>query len=108
MWIDDHGGWSYTTVLATAIGPIAPHAANAESTEVRWWDKAEIDALPLHHGLAAIWPQLRPSRLPLAIVVDTRADLSLAAYWDRQTTGASTRSTGSCGTAFRCWTCPSG
>jgi 8-oxo-dGTP diphosphatase len=58
-WIDDHGGWSYTTVLARAVGTITPHAANAESVDVRWWDHAAVESLPLHRGLQASWPVLR-------------------------------------------------
>jgi 8-oxo-dGTP diphosphatase len=58
-WVDDHGGWSYTTVLARALVEFQPHAANAESLEVRWWAIAEVDSLPLHHGFARAWPRLR-------------------------------------------------
>src|ERR1700722_6266549 len=39
--VDDHGGWSYTTVLARPRSVLSPHAANAESTEIRWWTEAE-------------------------------------------------------------------
>ena len=58
-WIDDHGGWSYTTVVATTVHDVHPHAANAESTEIRWWPIEEVAALPLHDGFAAAWPHLR-------------------------------------------------
>jgi 8-oxo-dGTP diphosphatase len=58
-WIDDHGGWSYTTVVAQALTELAPHVANAESIEIRWWLIDEVDALPLHTGFAGAWPQLR-------------------------------------------------
>lgn len=69
-WRDDHGGWSYTTVVARARDHISPHPANAESTAVRWWASAEIERLPLHRGLAAAWPRLRQSPAPLRLVVD--------------------------------------
>jgi 8-oxo-dGTP pyrophosphatase MutT (NUDIX family) len=58
-WVDDHGGWSYTTVVARAVADFLPHAANAESVEVRWWSIDEVDGLPLHAGFAGAWPQLR-------------------------------------------------
>jgi 8-oxo-dGTP diphosphatase len=58
-WVDDHGGWSYTTVVAVALTELDPHAANAESIEIRWWSIDEVGALPLHHGFAAAWPRLR-------------------------------------------------
>jgi 8-oxo-dGTP diphosphatase len=58
-WVDDHGGWSYTTVLARAITEVQVHAANAESLDVRWWGIDEVRALPLHRGFAKAWPSLR-------------------------------------------------
>jgi 8-oxo-dGTP diphosphatase len=58
-WVDDHGGWSYTTVLAAALTDLQPHAANAESTEIRWWAIDDVDTLPLHDGFARAWPHLR-------------------------------------------------
>jgi 8-oxo-dGTP diphosphatase len=58
-WIDDHGGWSYTTIVArTTVGlELAP--ANAESTAIRWWPIDAVSELRLHHGFAATWPTLR-------------------------------------------------
>src|SRR5450756_2460974 len=55
---DDHGGWSYDTVVAgTAIRlDVAP--ANSESLALRWVPEPEVAALRLHPGLAATWPQL--------------------------------------------------
>jgi 8-oxo-dGTP pyrophosphatase MutT (NUDIX family) len=67
--VNDHGGWSYTTVLARPLYPLAPHAANAESVEIRWWPIAQVDALPLHPGLAAHWPVLALGAPPLVLVV---------------------------------------
>jgi 8-oxo-dGTP pyrophosphatase MutT (NUDIX family) len=58
-WVDDHGGWSYTTVVAEALTELRPHAANAESIEIRWWSIEEVAALPLHTGFASAWPTLR-------------------------------------------------
>ena len=58
-WVDDHGGWSYTTVLARALLELEPRAANAESIDVRWWAIDEVGALPLHRGFASAWPRLR-------------------------------------------------
>ena len=58
-WVDDHGGWSYTTVVAEALTELRPHAANAESIEIRWWLIDEVDTLPLHVGFASAWPELR-------------------------------------------------
>jgi len=69
LWIADHGGWSYTTVVARPLAQLSPHAANAESTEIRWWDIASVDNLPLHAGLAASWPALRAPVPKLVVLV---------------------------------------
>jgi 8-oxo-dGTP pyrophosphatase MutT (NUDIX family) len=61
-WVDDHGGWSYTTVLARALdglGDMVARPVNAESIAVRWWPIDEVAALPLHYGFAGTWPRLR-------------------------------------------------
>ena len=68
--IDDHGGWSYTTVLGDPIAPVDPEPTGGESEDVRWVDAAGVDALPLHPGFAAAWPRLRDAEPPLRIVVD--------------------------------------
>jgi 8-oxo-dGTP diphosphatase len=66
----EHGGWSYTTVLARADGEVRPHAANWESDEVRWCDVSELDRLPLHPGFGASWPALRTAPRPVTVIVD--------------------------------------
>ena len=69
-WRDDHGGWSYTTILARPRRELHPHAANPESTEVRWWPVAEVERLSLHQGFAGAWPMLREPPTRLALIVD--------------------------------------
>jgi 8-oxo-dGTP pyrophosphatase MutT (NUDIX family) len=58
-WVDDHGGWSYTTIVARTdtTGPVTP--VSAESTAIRWWPIGAVAGLRLHHGFAAAWPTLR-------------------------------------------------
>jgi 8-oxo-dGTP pyrophosphatase MutT (NUDIX family) len=58
-WVDEHGGWSYTTVLARAERLVDLAPANAESVAVQWWAVEDVAALPLHSGFAAAWPHLR-------------------------------------------------
>ncbi|GAA2032278.1 NUDIX hydrolase [Pseudokineococcus marinus] len=57
----DLGGWTYTVVLGRLRGAedVRPHAATAESDEVRWVALADVGALPLHPGLATTWDGLR-------------------------------------------------
>lgn len=64
----DPSGWTYTTVLADAVRPLAT-VANQESDELRWVPEADLPALPLHPGLRSSWPQLRARTHTL--VVDT-------------------------------------
>ena len=58
-WIDEHGGWSYTTVLALAQPELTVRSVNFESVEVRWWAMQDVTALKLHSGFAEAWPTLR-------------------------------------------------
>ncbi len=55
----DLGYWSYTTVVAEATEEFEPVIADAESAELRWVPVGDVDALQLHPGFAAAWPELR-------------------------------------------------
>jgi 8-oxo-dGTP pyrophosphatase MutT (NUDIX family) len=55
-WVDDHGGWSYTTVLAAAPSPLDVRVMSHESIALQWVPEWEVPALPLHPGFAATWP----------------------------------------------------
>ena len=68
--VDDHGDWSYATVLAEPIRPLEPVPANAESVAIGWIPAAEVQSLPLHPGFAASWPALRASAPAPVVVVD--------------------------------------
>ena len=63
---EGHGGWSYTTVLATAPTLLTVHAEDRESTAVAWVPLSEVAGLPLHPGFAGAWPALRPQIASLA------------------------------------------
>ena len=62
--VDDHGSWSYVTVLAEVPAPL-PVVPERESIDLRWVAISEVTDLRLHDGFAAAWPLLRP-RLPAA------------------------------------------
>ena len=62
---DEHGGWSYTTVLARPTDPFELRPVGAESDAVRWWPLADVATLELHYGFAAAWPHLL-ALLPVA------------------------------------------
>jgi 8-oxo-dGTP diphosphatase len=56
--LDDHGGWSYLTVLADSA-TAAPAGPLAESDAVAWIAVDSVVGLPLHPGFAASWPDVR-------------------------------------------------
>ena len=60
--VDDHGGWSYTTVLALPATRlhVADLVLNEESTDVCWFSLPALRDVPLHPGLAASLPALLP------------------------------------------------
>jgi 8-oxo-dGTP diphosphatase len=45
-------------VLGRPRAAVRPHAANAESDDVRWVASSAVPDLPLHPGLAHSWPDL--------------------------------------------------
>lgn len=59
---DDHGGWSYVTVIADALSEVTV-VPNAESVALRWVEEDDVDQLRLHPGFAATWPELLRRRL---------------------------------------------
>ena len=58
-YVDDHGGWSYTTVVGQAPTAVLPTALTAETLEVRWVHAETVPDLPLHPGFAATWETVR-------------------------------------------------
>jgi len=60
--VDDHGGWSYTTVLARPLRSIEPAdlRLDGESDGVAWVPLADLAEVELHPGLQASLPRLRP------------------------------------------------
>lgn len=58
-FVDDHQGWSYSTVIAIASNKLEGHDLNDESHEVQWIDFDEVERMPLHPSFAATWPALR-------------------------------------------------
>lgn len=67
---DDHGGWSYATVLAEGVAQVRLVNANPESVNVRWHPVDSVERLPLHPGFAASWPALRRAYPPPELIVD--------------------------------------
>ena len=60
-FVDDHGGWSYTTVIArTGTAGAAPGAHRGDRRGALGAG-GELAALPLHPGFAATWDRVRRS-----------------------------------------------
>lgn len=89
VFVDDHGGWSYTTVYADIPAPVVP-VPNRESRALQWVALPEVTALRLHPGFGATWPQVRAGPTVLLVdaanVVGSRPD-----GWWRDRPGAAAR-----------------
>jgi 8-oxo-dGTP pyrophosphatase MutT (NUDIX family) len=70
LFIDDHGGWSYVSVLADADAPFAVQSDYDETDEVAWVELPKVTELDLHPGLAAHWAELQDQLSPVTIIVD--------------------------------------
>jgi 8-oxo-dGTP pyrophosphatase MutT (NUDIX family) len=70
VFTDDHGGWSYTTVLAEAATPFEVESDYDETADVAWVDPAKVTQLSLHPGFAEHWEELRAALEPVTIIVD--------------------------------------
>jgi len=69
LYVDDHRGWAYTTVVARPLRRLTPVAANAESVSVSWHPRGEVAGLRLHSGFAAAWQHLQDLPDPLYLIV---------------------------------------
>lgn len=89
---DDHGAWTYHTVLASAAAPIPAAAVSEETSEVAWVPVDQVGALRLHPGLADRWPALRAALDPVTVVVDVANVMgSRPDGWWRDRAGAARR-----------------
>ncbi len=59
--VDDHGGWSYTTIVARAdlATSLFTHVIAGEQQALTWVNLDEVERLALHPGFAAAWPRVR-------------------------------------------------
>ena len=88
-YVDDHGGWSYTTVIADVPSPL-PTVPNGESTALEWVPVEVVGDMPLHPGFAQTWPSVRAR--PTVILVDSANVVgSRPDGWWRDRAGAAAR-----------------
>ncbi|WP_433351608.1 NUDIX domain-containing protein [Microtetraspora malaysiensis] len=93
VYLDDHGGWSFQTVIAQAAGLLDASPANGESTDMRWIAADEVGARKLHPGFAETWPRIRPALAPLVVIMDAANIVGARAEhgWWRDRAGAAAR-----------------
>ncbi len=92
---DDHGGWTYQTVLANAPRLVRALAVSEETKEVAWVPVGAVSSLRLHPGFAEQWNVLRAALMPLTIIVDVANVMgSRPDGWWRDRAGAAERLTG--------------
>jgi 8-oxo-dGTP diphosphatase len=90
--LDDHGGWSYQTVIAAAPRPFPVRPASSETSRAAWVAAPDVSALGLHPGFEQQWPLLREALQPLTIVVDAANVMgSRPDGWWRDRAGAARR-----------------
>ena len=66
---DDHGGWSYQTLIGQATEPFTVRPSQ-EATETAWIPADDVASLALHPGFAATWPVIRKALAPVTLIVD--------------------------------------
>ncbi len=91
--VDDHGPWSYSTVLARAERELAVRPVDAESVELRWVAVDAVTDLPLHPGFGEAWPELHSllNRRDVLIVDAANVVGSRPDGWWRDRAGATLR-----------------
>jgi 8-oxo-dGTP diphosphatase len=91
---DDHGGWSYRTVIASVPRTLPVRAVSSETSQAAWVPADDVTGLALHPGFAARWPVLREALQPVTIIVDVANVMgSRPDGWWRDRAGAARRLT---------------
>ena len=93
VYLDDHGGWAFETVIAESPLLLPAVPANRESVELRWLALPDVPARKLHPGFAATWDQVQGEIRPESVVLDMANIVGAQAEhgWWRDRLGAATR-----------------
>jgi 8-oxo-dGTP pyrophosphatase MutT (NUDIX family) len=93
VYLDDHGGWAFETVIAESPELLAAAPANNESDELRWLDLPEVTRRELHPGFAATWHEIQGAIKPETLVLDVANIVGARAEhgWWNDRLGAATR-----------------
>ncbi|GAA2875843.1 NUDIX domain-containing protein [Streptosporangium fragile] len=68
--LDDHGGWSFETVIAEAAELLEVVPAGGGGPGLRWLPVEEVTARRLHPGFAETWPAVSLALPPSLVVLD--------------------------------------
>ena len=68
--VEDHGGWSYTSVVGAVAEKQNVRAASAETRKAAWVRLEEVERKRLFPPFAAAWPVMRRTLRRLVLVVD--------------------------------------
>ncbi|WP_222720576.1 NUDIX domain-containing protein [Actinomadura sp. HBU206391] len=89
---DDHGGWSFTSVIAAAPERVVVRPASLETRDAAWERAADIERMRLFAPFAESWPRLRTVLLRPVLVVDAANVMGARADgWWRDRAGAAVR-----------------
>lgn len=89
---DDHGGWSYQTLIAAAAEPFPVRPASREAVDAGWFRAGQVPGLRLHPGFAGAWPVIKDALEPVTLIVDGANVVgSRADGWWRDRPGAAVR-----------------
>ncbi|MEV4390749.1 NUDIX domain-containing protein [Nonomuraea sp. NPDC049607] len=93
VYLDDHGGWTFETVIAESAELVPARPANSESTDLRWLPLPELAGRKLHPGFAATWDRVQAAIRPETIVLDVANIIGARAEhgWWKDRLGATTR-----------------
>jgi 8-oxo-dGTP pyrophosphatase MutT (NUDIX family) len=89
---EDHGGWSYETVIGSAASRLDVRPQSFETAQVAWVPASEVADQKLFPPFAEAWRRLRRSLFRVVLVVDTANVMgSRADGWWRDRHGAAER-----------------
>lgn len=90
--VEDHGGWSYTSVMGSLaeIPPVLP--ASRETRRAEWVREEDVTGRKLFEPFARSWPRLRDAMKGVVLVVDAANVVgSRADGWWKDRAGANAR-----------------
>jgi 8-oxo-dGTP diphosphatase len=89
---DDHGGWGFTSVVASAPERVTVRPASAETRDAAWEREGAVERMRLFAPFAASWPRLRTAMFRPVLVVDVANVMGARADgWWRDRAGAAAR-----------------